>query len=90
MTNADEKGLSEKATRELEAQIPLMASIATRQAYQRAKSTGQTVVVSRNGFIVAELADGSEQILGVSQPRRKVKAGVAHKLGAGAARSAGA
>ncbi|MGY8820867.1 MAG: hypothetical protein ACKVLM_15865 [Pseudomonadales bacterium] len=90
MKKPDEKGLSEKATRELEAQIPLMASVATRQAYERAKSTGQTVVVSRNGFIVAELADGSEQILGVSQPRRKVKAGVPYKLGAGAARSAGA
>ncbi|MCQ4317826.1 hypothetical protein EA797_20635 [Stutzerimonas zhaodongensis] len=87
MTNADEKGLSEKATRELEAQIPLMASIATRQAYERAKSTGQTVVVSRNGFIVAELADGSEHILGVSLPRRKVKVGIPFKLGAGARRA---
>ena len=90
MTNADEKGLSEKATRKLEAQIPLMALISTRQAYQRAKSTGQTVVVSRSGFIVAELADGSEQILGAWQPRRKVKVGVPFKLGAGAARRAGA
>lgn len=90
MATIANKVLSEEATRELEEQIPLKASMATRQAYQRAKSSGQTVVVSRAGLIVAELADGTEQILGLSKPRRKVKAGVAHVLGGGASKGAGA
>jgi|TARA_Y100001951_G_C11197999_1_gene215429 apolipoprotein N-acyltransferase len=64
--------------------------MATRQAYQRAKSSGQTVVVSRDGMIIAELADRTERILGLCKPRRKVKAGIAHLLGGEAPKDAGA
>jgi len=90
MATFAENVLSEEATRELEDQIPFKASMATKQTYQRARSSGQTVVVSRNGMIIAELPDGTQRVLGLSKPRRKVKAGVTHLLGAEAPKGAGA
>ncbi|MCY1441244.1 hypothetical protein D9M71_575510 [compost metagenome] len=90
MTKSRRKALSEKDIRELEAQIPPMASLATKLAYERAKSSGKTVVLSKDGLIVAEFADGTEQIVCTSKPRRKVKAGVVFKVGCGARATASA
>jgi len=90
MAKAEKKGLSERVIRELEDQIPEKASLATGQAYAKAKASGQTVLLSKDGYIVAERADGTEQVLYESKPRRKVKAGVSFKLGSGAVMNAGA
>lgn len=90
MTKSPGKALSEKVIRELEAKIPSMASLATKLAYERAKSSSKTVVLSKDGFIVAEFADGTEQIVCPSKPRRKVKAGVVFKVGCGARTTTGA
>ena len=68
--------MSEEKIRELEDRIPKMAAQATRAAYARAKRSGQTVVVSKAGFIVAEYSDGTERALYPSKPKRKVEAGV--------------
>ena len=73
--------LSEEAIQELEAQIPVLAAMATKMAYDRAKQAGHTVVVSKGGFIVAEYADGSERILATCKPKRKVIAGVPFTIG---------
>nr|WP_288453317.1 hypothetical protein [uncultured Pseudomonas sp.] len=89
MVKAVKKALSEKATQDLEAQIPEKASLATKHAYEKAKASGLTVLLSRDGFIIAERADGTEQIVRASKPRRKVKAGVALKLGSGVLANAG-
>ncbi|ARD11311.1 MULTISPECIES: hypothetical protein [Pseudomonas] len=89
MPKAVNKALSEEATQELEARIPAQASLATRMAYEKAKAAGRTVVLSKGGFIVAERADGTEQIVCASKPRRSVKAGVCFKIGSGASASAG-
>ena len=76
-----QEDLSEEKIRELEDRIPEMAAQATRAAYERAKRAGQTVVVSKAGFIVAEYSDGTERVLSPSQPKHKVKAGVPFQLG---------
>ncbi|WP_415054884.1 hypothetical protein [Halopseudomonas sp.] len=55
------------------------AAMATNMAYLRAKAQLQTVVISKNGYIVAEFPDGTEETLGVSK-RRRVQAGVAVNL----------
>lgn len=60
---------------ELDSWIAERASMATNMAYRRAKAIPCTVVVSKNGHIVAELADGTEKIIGISK-RSKVQAGV--------------
>lgn len=83
-----QKALSEKETKRLEALIPARASRATRMAYQQAKLKNLTVVLAKNGFIVAEHADGSEVILEQSKPRRKVPTGVTLTLGAGSTMNA--
>ncbi|RMR12053.1 hypothetical protein [Pseudomonas syringae group genomosp. 3] len=89
MPKAAIKALSEEATQKLEAQIPAQASLATRMAYEKAKAAGRTVVLSKGGFIVAERADGTEQIVCASKPRRKVTAGVSFTIGSGASTRAG-
>lgn len=75
MTVSDHN-LSEEAIQDLEAEIPALAAIATRMAYEKAKRSGQTVVLSKGGFIVAEHPDGTERILATCKPMRKVTAGV--------------
>tara|TARA_R110000868_G_scaffold357323_2_gene618783 strand:+ start:1507 stop:1767 length:261 start_codon:yes stop_codon:yes gene_type:complete len=55
------------------------AAMTTNMAYRRAKAQLQTVVISKNGYIVAEFPDGTEEALGVSK-RRRVQAGVAVNL----------
>ena len=55
------------------------AAMATNMAYLRAKAQLQTVVISKNGYIVAEFPDGTEETLGVSK-RSRVQAGVAVNL----------
>ncbi|AKF44750.1 hypothetical protein ABNM12_01900 [Pseudomonas syringae] len=75
MPRSSEDVLSEEAIQELEAQIPAKASLATRMAYEKAKSSGQTVLLSKGGFIVAECADGTEEVVCASTPRRKVATG---------------
>ncbi|WP_447745663.1 hypothetical protein [Pseudomonas nicosulfuronedens] len=88
MAKSAKKALSEKDTRALEAKIPEKASLATKQAYQKAKSSGKTVLRSKDGFIVAEQPDGTERIVSPSKPRRKVTAGVSMKIGSGDATGA--
>jgi hypothetical protein len=83
MTDATKPTLSEATIQELEDQIPGQAALATRLAYETAKRSGQTVVVSKGGFIVAEYTDGSEQRLASAKPRRKVRAGVSIDLRCG-------
>lgn len=80
MTVSDHN-LSEEAIRALEAEIPGLVTIATKMAYQKAKRSGQTVVLSKGGFIVAEHPDGTERILATCKPMRKVPAGVLFKIG---------
>ncbi|KTB59243.1 hypothetical protein [Pseudomonas syringae] len=75
MSQSADNVLSEEAIQELEAQIPAKASLATRLAYEKAKSAGQTVLLSKGGFIVAECADGTERVVCASKPRRKVTTG---------------
>ncbi|KPW21065.1 Uncharacterized protein ALO83_04793 [Pseudomonas cannabina pv. alisalensis] len=87
MSKSTENVLSEEAIQELEAQIPAKASLATRMAYEKAKSSGQTVLLSKGGFIVAECADGTEKVVCTVAPRRKVTAG-SFRIGAGAATNA--
>lgn len=82
MTRSTKTPLPEKAIEELEAQFPALAALATHSAYERAKRSGQTVVLSKNGFIFAELPDGTEQILRPAQPRGQVTAGVRLAIGA--------
>ncbi|MBA6421264.1 MULTISPECIES: hypothetical protein [Pseudomonas] len=82
MTISTKHPLSDEATRELEEQFPALAALATNAAYERAKRSGQTIVLSKNGFIVAELPDGTEQILSQAQPRHKVTPGVRFAIGA--------
>ncbi|WP_259364919.1 hypothetical protein [Pseudomonas sp. 5Ae-yellow] len=72
--------MAEEAIRRLEEKIPEMAAAATRSAYEKAKQAGQTVVISKGGFIVEERADGTELILAIAKPRRKVVAGVSFQL----------
>ena len=81
MTTATTKKLSEEAIQELEAQIPALAAMATRMAYDRAKQTGNTLVVSKGGLIVAEYPDGTERTIAVCKPKRKVTAGVPFTIG---------
>lgn len=71
-TQADSANQSDLA---LDSRIAEQAAMATNMAYMRAKKLSCTVVVSKNGYIVAELPDGSEKRLGVSR-RRRVEAGV--------------
>lgn len=73
--------LSEEKLRELEDRIPEMAAQATRAAYERAKRSGQTIVVSKAGFIVAENSDGTERVLSTAKRKHRVKAGVPFQLG---------
>ena len=73
--------LSEEAIQELEAQIPALAAMATKMAYDRAKQAGHTVVVSKGGFIVAEHPDGTERTIAACKPTRKVTAGVPFTIG---------
>ncbi|SDR80096.1 hypothetical protein SAMN05216271_0432 [Halopseudomonas sabulinigri] len=80
MTRSTKQPLSDETIRELEEQFPALAALATNAAYERAKRSGQTVVLSKNGFIVAELPDGTEQILSQAQPRHKVTPGVQFKI----------
>ncbi|MBI6796761.1 hypothetical protein [Pseudomonas syringae] len=87
MPRSPENILSEEAIQELEAQIPAKASIATRMAYEKAKSSGQTVLLSKGGFIVAECADGTEKVVCASKPRRKVTTG-SFRIGPGSATNA--
>tara|TARA_R110000796_G_scaffold248850_1_gene376000 strand:+ start:2347 stop:2613 length:267 start_codon:yes stop_codon:yes gene_type:complete len=71
-----EQVLSENAIKELEDQIPARAAAATRLAYENAKKCGYTVVLEKNGYVVAEYPNGTEQILFAAKPRRKVVTGV--------------
>lgn len=64
-----------KVDLELDSWIAERASMATNMAYRRAKAISCTVVVSKDGYIVAELPDGTERIIGISR-RRKVQAGI--------------
>tara|TARA_R100000935_G_C2823356_1_gene160930 strand:- start:96 stop:395 length:300 start_codon:yes stop_codon:yes gene_type:complete len=68
----DSAGQSDVA---LDSRIAEQAAMATNMAYKRAKKLSCTVVVSKNGYIIAELPDGTEKRLGVSR-RRRVVAGV--------------
>jgi len=68
--------IDEEKTQGLEAHIPEMAARATRRAYETAKRSGLTVVLSKGGFIVAEYPDGTELKLAPAKPKRKVRAGV--------------
>jgi len=83
MTNATGHTLSEAAIQELEDQIPGQAALATRLAYETAKRSGLTVVLSKGGFIVAEYPDGTEQRLASTKPKRRVRAGVSIDLRSG-------
>lgn len=83
MTNATKPTLSEATIQELEDQIPGQAALATRLAYETAKRSGQTVVLSKGGFIVAEYPDGTELKLAPAKPKRKVRAGVSIDLRSG-------
>lgn len=78
---AKEQTLSEEAIIELEAQIPALAAMATRMAYEKAKQAGNAVVVSKGGFIVAEHPDGTERTIATCKPTRKVTAGVPLTIG---------
>lgn len=80
MTNSDEEEF-ELAISELEAQIPELAALATSMAYEKAKQSGQIVVVSKNGFIIAEHPDGTEVVLATCKPLRKVKAHMPFVIG---------
>lgn len=73
--------LSEEAIQELEGQIPALAAMATKMAYEKAKQAGHTVVVSKGGFIVAEHPDGTERTIAACKPTRKVTAGVLFTIG---------
>jgi hypothetical protein len=70
---------SDGSVKKSDGHIAEQASMATNMAYMRAKTISQTVVVSKNGYIVAESSDGSEVKLGESK-RRRVQAGVAVNL----------
>jgi len=75
--------IDEQKTQGLEAQLLEMAARATRQAYEAAKRSGLTVVLSKGGFIVAEYPDGTELKLAPAKPKRKVRAGVSIDLRSG-------
>ncbi len=75
MTNDSLDDSTDRSDLAFHSQIAELAAMATNMAYMRAKKLSCTVVVSKNGYIVAELPDGSEKRLGVSK-RARVRAGV--------------
>ncbi len=55
--------ISEEALNYLEAHIPEMAELATRQAYWQTLASGNSVLVADNGQLVEVFPDGSRKVI---------------------------
>ena len=60
MTNDSLDDSTDRSDLAFHSQIAELAAMATNMAYMRAKKLSCTVVVSKNGYIVAELPDACE------------------------------
>ena len=56
-------------------QIPMLAAMATKQAYERALAAGQSVLIADNGALVEISPDGSRRVIRQIAPNIPVKAG---------------
>ena len=55
--------LTEQELDFLEQQIPILAEMATQQAYQQTLASGDKVMIAENGFLVEVSPDGSRRIV---------------------------
>ncbi|HHH9650098.1 TPA: hypothetical protein ACP37T_003587 [Pseudomonas aeruginosa] len=70
--------LTEREIRNLEGEIPVIATGATRAAYLRALAAGHPVIKVQGSYLVETKADGFVIIVGNAKPRRKVS--VSHAI----------
>lgn len=67
--------LDEKTIDYLEEHIPELAEAATKQAYWNALASGNSVMISEEGFIKEIFPDGTFRIVEENEPFVKVKKG---------------
>ncbi|WP_281686866.1 hypothetical protein [Pseudomonas citronellolis] len=74
---SSKKHLTEREIRNLEGEIPAIATGATRAAYLRALAAGHTVMKVQGSYLVETKADGFVIVVGNAKARRKVNVGQA-------------
>ncbi len=70
----------EKSIQDAEEQIPKLAKIATKSAYQRVLASGNSVIISKNGEIRRVFPDGSMEFVAKNTPDVRIRKGTIIKI----------